>query len=134
MQEFLQAQGLERSPHIRFNAAPAHIEGDRPKIVAVLGHTVNRFIHKARRDDKVFVVVRETEAKAEGFIGSAPSRVTESELVEELQMSMNVDDAHLDTPFVRAVLERHGGTFFVAKTPPEAVGFGFTLPLFRSEA
>jgi hypothetical protein len=134
MGEFLRQQGLERSPHVRFGAAPARIEGDRPKLVAALGYTVNRFVHNAGADDTVFVAIHEKGDSAEGFIGSAPSRVRESVLVEELQNSMSVDEAQLDTPFVRAILERHGGTLYVAKSLPDAIGFGFTLPLFRGAA
>jgi light-regulated signal transduction histidine kinase (bacteriophytochrome) len=49
--------------------------------------------------------------------------------MEEMHAPMNIEDVGIEVAYIRAVLERHGGSLFVATAGETSAGFGFTLPL-----
>lgn len=130
---------------IRFEAeGPAEIHGDPEKLMDVLVHLVH-YMRRSAGEDGILVRLTaaarsaseeaqgpktgEERAEAvEGFIGVRSGRISAEELMEELSEPLRFDQMRISIPFARAVMERHGGTVFVARPDEETVGLGFVLP------
>ncbi len=116
-------------------AAPSPLVADRSKLVGVIGHLVHRFHSSAKDGEEVMVLVSPVEGGVEGFVGLRPSQSNRTSLMEELTAPVRIEDIHVDVAFARAVVERHGGTLFVAHAAGNALGFGFSIPdVPRAEA
>lgn len=126
--EFLDAQDLSDKIQARFSR-PCVVRADQAKLIGALGHLVSRFYFAARSHEDVVVSLTPHEGLVEGFIGLAPSHLRPEQLMEEMHMPLNIEDVGIEVAYVRAILERHGGTFFVATAGDASAGFGFTLPL-----
>lgn len=113
--------------------SPAFIEGDQLKLMDVLMHLVSRFQELGKAGDAVEVRLTPTGPWARGFIGLRPPRVEARDLVRALGRPADTEGPRFDVIYARAVLERHGGTMYVERTPEEACGFGFELPLISPD-
>lgn len=129
MEEHLAMQGL--LPKLRCATAPAPIVGDRAKLVGTLGHLVSRFYFASREHEVVAFSLMAGDGQIEGFVGLSPSHLEPEVLMEEIRHPLAVEDVGIDIAYARAVLERHGGSLFVATGGESATGFGFTLPLAK---
>lgn len=130
--EYLRAQNLTDKIHAQL--APCIIRADQAKIMDALGHLVTRFYFAARSHEEVVVSLAAKDGHVEGFIGLAPSHLRPEQLMEEMHMPLNVEDVGIEVAYIRAILERHGGTFFVATAGEASAGFGFTVPLLAGGA
>lgn len=127
VKDLLRAHGIESKLQIALQASP--VLADRTKLMDAIGHLVTRFYFAARTHESVIISVSpKGDGLIEGFIGLAPSHLSASQLMEEMHMPLNVEDVGIEVAYIRAVLERHGGTLFVATAGDTSAGFGFTLP------
>lgn len=124
--EYVRAHGIEGEIAATLEACPVH--ADRAKLVETIGHLVTRFYFSARMHERVTVTLREVEGRIEGFVGLSPSHLKVEELMEEMRLPLSIEDVGIDVAYARAVLDRHGGTLFVATAGDASAGFGFTLP------
>lgn len=125
--ELLFAHGIEQKMQIALQPSP--VLADRTKLMDAIGHLVTRFYFAARAHESVMISLGPKEnGTIEGFIGLAPSHLSASQLMEEMHMPLNIEDVGIEVAYIRAVLERHGGTLFVATAGESSAGFGFTLP------
>lgn len=127
LRTFLGVQGLEGK--IDANLATATVHADEGKLLDAIGHLVTRFYFAGRRHERAIVSIGVKDGRVEGFVGLTPSHLGVEELMEEIRVPMNVDDVGIEVGYVRAVIERHGGSLFVATAGESSTGFGFTLPL-----
>lgn len=124
---YLDMQNLAQ--RVQAQLAPCVVRADRAKLMDALGHLVTRFYFAARNHEEVVVSVAPKDGHLEGFIGLAPSHLRPEQLMEEMHMPLNVEDVGIEVAYIRAILERHGGSFFVATAGETSAGFGFTMPL-----
>lgn len=130
--DYLSLQGLQERIQLAITSAP--VVADKEKTMDALGHLVTRFYFAARAHETVVVSIAPKEdGVIEGFIGLAPSHLKPEQLMEEMHMPMNVEDVGIEVAYIRAILERHDGTLFVATAGEASAGFGFTLPLHRDD-
>ncbi len=113
--------------------SPVFIEGDQLKLMDVLMHLVSRFQSMGRAGDAVEVRLAPDGPWARGFIGLRPGRVEALDLVRALGRPADTEGPRFDVIYARAVLERHGGSMYVERTPEDACGFGFELPLISPD-
>lgn len=126
---YLRLQGLEGK--VDAVIEPCLVHGDETKLMDALGHLVTRFYFAGRRHERPVVSLHKRNGHVEGFIGLTPSHVPIEQLMEEMRVPMNVEDAGIEVAYIRAIVERHGGTLFVATGGEASTGFGFTLPLHQ---
>lgn len=126
LEDFLVMQGMQGK--VRYQGDPAMIHGDRAKLVDTLGHLISRFYFASREHETVTISIMCQESLIEGFVGLSPSHFEPEVLMEEIRHPLAVEDVGIDIAYTRAVLERHGGSLFVATGGEAATGFGFTLP------
>lgn len=126
MDAYLHAHGIHEK--VRLALGPARVLADREKLVEAIGHLVTRFYFAARQHEEVIVSLASKGDHVEGFVGLTPSHLSPSQLMEEMHMPLNVEDVGIEVAYIRAVLERHDGTLFVATAGEAGAGFGFTLP------
>jgi light-regulated signal transduction histidine kinase (bacteriophytochrome) len=132
LHDLLRAHGIDGKVQTRMDEAP--IVGDRQKLLDAVGHLVTRFYFAARPHEVVVLSLTDREdGHLEGFVGLAPSHLRPEQLMEEMHLPLNVEDVGIEIAYIRAVLERHGGSLFVATAGDASTGFGFTLPLARPE-
>jgi light-regulated signal transduction histidine kinase (bacteriophytochrome) len=132
LHDLLRAHGIADKVQVRMDEAV--VEGDRQKLLDALGHLVTRFYFAARTHEAVVISLTDRgDGQLEGFIGLTPSHLRPEQLMEEMHLPMNVEDVGIEVAYIRAVLERHGGSLFVATAGEASAGFGFTLPLPKNE-
>jgi light-regulated signal transduction histidine kinase (bacteriophytochrome) len=127
MADYLHAHGLESKVHAALGR-PAPVHADHAKIIDALGHLVTRFYFAARPHEEVVVSLNAKDGVVEGFIGLSPSHLRPEQLMEEMHVPLNVEDVGIEVAYIRAVLERHEGSLFVATAGEASAGFGFTIP------
>ena len=125
--DHLRLNGIER--HVQATLEPAKVHGDHVKLMDAIGHLVTRFYFAARGHEKPVLAVHVKDGRVEGFVGLTPSHLPVAQLMEEMRAPVDVEDVGIDVAYIRAVVERHGGTLFVATGGDASTGFGFTLPL-----
>lgn len=133
LREHLRLHGL----HDKVTASLAEsitVHGDESKLLDAIGHLVSRFYFAARTHERVIVSLHRKDGVAEGFVGLTPSHVPVQQLMEEIHGPMDVEDVGIEVAYIRAMVERHGGTLFVATGGGSSTGFGFTLPLQEGNA
>lgn len=128
--DMLQWNGFLDDPdNVELDLQHASLVADRERIRDVLGHMAARFWFSRTPPEKLVVRVHPTADKgAEGFIGLSRSHLHAEDLIEEIDHPLSIEAMEIDTPYTRAVLERHGGTLYVASDEHQTTGFGFTLP------
>jgi light-regulated signal transduction histidine kinase (bacteriophytochrome) len=133
MDDVLRAHGIHE--RVQLALGPAPVLADRAKIMDALGHLVTRFYFAARPREQVVVSLglKGGTEHVEGFVGLAPSHLSTSQLMEEMHMPLHVEDVGIEVAYIRAVLERHGGSLFVATAGESSAGFGFTVPTRKEE-
>lgn len=119
---------LDVKPPAEVHIETCAIEADRDRLMDVLAHLAARFHFARRPGERLHVSLMSQGDHVEGFIGMAGSRIPAEELLAEFDKPLRIDEMAIDIPYTRAVIERHGGTLYVAATPEGASGFGFTLP------
>lgn len=129
MRDFLRLHGLEGK--VDAVLASVVVNADGAKLMDAVGHLVTRFYFSARRHERVVVTLAEHDGRVEGFVGLTPSHLPVEQLMEEIRVPLNVEDVGIEVAYIRAMLERHGGTLFVATGGDASTGFGFTLPLHQ---
>lgn len=124
---FLATHNIKERLQLSIDKAP--IVADRAKLMDALGHLITRFYFAARtHEDVLLSLVNKSDGHVEGFIGLAPSHLRPEQLMEEMQTPLNVEDVGIEIAYIRAIIERHGGSFFVATAGEASAGFGFSLP------
>lgn len=126
IREHLRLHGIER--HVEATLEPAFVHADQVKLTDAIGHLVTRFYFAARNHERPVVSIHVKDGRVEGFVGLTPSHLEVAALMEEMRVPMDVEDVGIDVAYIRAVVERHGGTLFVATGGDASTGFGFTLP------
>lgn len=124
---FVRMHGLDRKIDAAIGNALVH--ADETKLVDAIGHLITRFYFAARRQERATVSLTVKDGHIEGFVGLTPSHLGVEQLMEEIRGPMNVEDIGIEVSYIRAIVERHGGTLFVATAGDASAGFGFTLPL-----
>lgn len=130
LRDMLQWNGfLEDADNVELDLEATPLVADRERLRDVLGHMAARFWFSRTPPEKLVVRVRPTSGQgAEGFIGLSLSHLHAEDLIEEIDHPLSIEAMEIDTPYTRAVLERHGGTLYVASDEHQTTGFGFTLP------
>lgn len=123
---------IEQVP-VEARISPVFIEGDQLKLLDVLMHLISRFQSLGQAGDAVEVHLSPDGAWAHGFVGLRPGRLEARELVRALGRPADTGGPRFDVIYARAVVERHGGSMYVERTPEEACGFGFDLPLISPD-
>lgn len=126
LERYIDQQDL--APRVRLTSLPSWVEADERKLLDAIGHLVIRLYHSARSHEIVVLAVAQQGKRVEGFVGLSPSHLAPEELMNEIHLPLRVEDVGIDIAYTRAVIERHGGTLFVATAEDSSVGFGFTLP------
>jgi len=111
---------------IEADVEPVQVQADPEKLRTALGFLCSRF-HAAGSTGTLHLEVEALEGGAAGFVGYDPPPLSRWALVEELEDPLEIGRMEVDVPYVRAVLERHGGSLFV-DSRGDAVGYGFELP------
>lgn len=104
------------------------VVGDREKLTGALGYMLERARREATPDQVLHVRLQDDGDAVEGLVGLEPGAGSARGLVEELDQPLEIEAAVLDLPFVRAVIERHGGTVFAERFGDDGLGLGFRLP------
>ncbi len=117
-----------RGDAAEMHLAEATVEGDRDKLATSLCYLVDRFTWRSGATTAPVVRLEATEERVEGFIGAKGAPVETWDLLEELEEPLDIEAVRVDLPYVRAVIERHGGTLFVSQPEPGLVGIAFALP------
>lgn len=128
---FLTSYGVDiESPRVRSYMAEVTVTADRDKVVKGLGHVALHLWQRAGADAVLVVDSRPAEDGdgARGHLGLDPPPFEREDLVEELDQPFALASLEIDVPYVRAVLERHGGGLHVAEAPGGGLGYGFELP------
>lgn len=107
---------------------PIEVEADREKLGTALGYLVSELSENRPPGSRLRVEVQSGEGRVEGFLALEPPPMSRGDLVQRIEGSLDIEEIGIDIPYVRAVLERHGGTLFVAQDDG-ALGWGFHLPL-----
>lgn len=118
---------------ITASVEPVRIEGDREKLGRVLAYLVRRFDELRVDGEQLRLELEQGEAGAEGRVGIDPSSLTAEKLIDELEAPLDIEAVGIDLPYARAVIERHGGTLFVAQMGADGLGLGFELPSSTKE-
>jgi len=127
LREFLALNNIKERVQLVIEEAP--VMADRPKLTSALGHLIARFYFAAREHEDIVVsLVSKPGGPVEGFIGLSPCHLHPQQLMEEMHMPLNVEDVGIQIAYIRAIIERHEGSFFVAAAGESSAGFGFTLP------
>lgn len=120
---------LDEPQNVDLDLEAATVIADRERLRDVLGHLVARFWFSRTESERLVVRVHPTsDGGAEGFIGFSTSPLHAEDLIEEINHPLSIEAIEIDIPYTRAILERHGGTLFVASGEGETIGFGFSLP------
>lgn len=119
---------LEDPANVEAHVDPFVIQGDKDHLMDILGHMASRFFLLRRAPERVLITLIDQRDHVEGFFGLAGSRLTAQDLMAEFDKVLEMDDMQIDMPYSRALIERHGGTIYVAAGPDRASGFGFTIP------
>lgn len=131
LRHFLTTHGIDPSGgRIRGEMDSVTVEADRSKVVEALGHLA---LHLYQRSSPQSVLVVDAGPApdgngASGHIGLDPAPYDEEDLVEELDQSFRINTLEIDIPYVRAVMERHGGNLHVNEGPDGSLGYSFHLP------
>lgn len=129
MREMLRLNGfLHGAVRVELEIEPCEIVGDRDRLMDVLAHLVTRFFFAHGPGEHLRVTLSSVEGGVEGFVGLTHSHIPTQDLMSEFDQPLTIEDMQLDIPYCRAVIERHGGTLYVAAGQDDANGFGFTLP------
>ncbi len=120
---------LDEPRDVELDLKPATVVADRERLRDVLGHLVARFWFSRTGAERLVVRLHPTtDGGAQGFIGFSTSPLHAEDLIEEINHPLSIEAIEIDIPYTRAILERHGGTLFVASGEGETIGFGFSVP------
>lgn len=112
---------------------PTKVLGDREKLSASLGYLLETAHRQAGPDQRLHVRLKSGPEGVEGLIGLEPGDGSARALVEELDEPLDIEEVLLDLAYVRAVVERHGGTLFAKRFGEDGLGLGFILPCPEEE-
>lgn len=112
---------------VEIELASAPVRADREKLDTALGYLASRFWRARQPGGRFRFEVDATDDEVDGFVGIDPAPMSRGELVEKLEASLDIDALGIDIPYVRAVLERHGGSLYVDRREGN-LGYGFELP------
>lgn len=122
------------------DAAPVEIDldraplwADREKLDKGLGYLISRFWRARQPGGRFRFEVDGGPERADGFVGLDPAPMSRGELVEKLEASLDIEALGIDVPYVRAVIERHGGSLYVDRRQG-TLGYGFELPRDEPES
>lgn len=127
---FLTVHGLDPGgERVRSHLSEARVQADREKVVEGLGHLALDLAQRAGPPSQLVVDIRPTpDDGVRGYLALDPPPFEREELVEALDQPLELGTMEIDVPYVRAVLERHGGTLGVAEAPTGGLGYRFDLP------
>lgn len=130
LRHFLTTHGLDpETPDVRAHIEEVAVEADRAKVVQGLGHVALHLYQRSPQGTVLVVDVRpHPSGGARGHIALDPPPYEREALVEDLDRPFRLGTMEIDLPYVRAVLERHGGGIHVAEAPGGGLGYGFHLP------
>lgn len=112
----------------KIDVEPAKVLGDREKLSSSLGYLLETAHRQAGPGQRLHVQLNSGPEGVEGLIGLEPGNGSARALVEELDKPLDIEEALLDLAYVRAVVERHGGTLFAKRFGEDGLGLGFVLP------
>jgi signal transduction histidine kinase len=107
---------------------PTQVEADREKIARVLDFLVTWLGGTTTDDGRLAVHVDGDPEGACVFVGVEPCSLDRKDLVERLVQRFSLDALSIDVPYVRAVVERHGGAIYVAEREPGYLGYELEIP------
>ncbi len=107
--------------------AETRIEADPLKLVDSLLHVIYEIQDHAPPDQATHVQLGPQGSQAVGFVGVHGDSLPPETLLKALDAPLNLEQDTIDMAYVRAVIERHGGTISVQRSG-DLVGYGFTLP------
>jgi light-regulated signal transduction histidine kinase (bacteriophytochrome) len=121
-------------------AAPIEIElsrapmwADREKLDEALSYLTRRFWRARQPGGRFRFEVDAGPDRVDGFVGLDPAPMTRGDLVEKLEASLDMEAIGIDVPYVRAVIERHGGSLYVDRRDG-TLGYGSELPRDEPES
>lgn len=124
----IQTLGVAGGPaRIKVDLEETPIEGDHLKLLDSLLHVVYEIQDHAPPDQAIHVKVAPQGSQAVGFVGAHADSLPPEVLLEALDGPLDLEKDTIDMAYVRAVIERHGGTISVQRSE-DLVGYGFTLP------
>lgn len=106
---------------------PAPIHGDRDRLSGAIAELVEYFSAVAGADE-ILVEMSWEDDRLETFVGTRPPCVSLEELLDRMSQPPILQDAALDLPLARAIIEFHGGTVVTDAPDPDTAGFRFALP------
>lgn len=104
------------------------VDVDAEKTYRVLEFLVSSFRRASPPEGRLRVDVRKVQDRAEGFVGIDPAPWEREDLVGKLSERLDITGFEVDVPYIRAVLERHGGLLVVEGREPNFLGYKFVLP------
>lgn len=107
---------------------PAQVEADREKIARVLDYLVTWLLRTTTDDGRLAVHVDGGPEEACVFVGVEPCSLDRKDMVERLAQRFSLEALSIDLPYVRAVVERHGGAIYVAERQPGYLGYELEIP------
>lgn len=131
LQHFLTTHGMDpEADGVRADLESVTVEADRAKVIQGLGH-VAMHLHQrwGTGGDLVVTVGPGADGKgARGQIALEPAPYDSESLIQELDRPFRLSTMEIDIPYVRAIMERHGGSLHVQEAEDGALGYGFRLP------
>lgn len=130
LSHFLSSHGLDPSTaHVRGEFESAPVRADRRKVVEGLGHAALHLFQQSPQESVLVVSVGpDGSGGVDGRFTIDPAPFDREALVKELDRPFRLETVEIDLPYVRAVMERHGGGIQVVEDPDGGLGYGFRLP------
>ncbi len=124
----IRSYGLTGGPReIRLELEPTQVEADPEKLLDSLRHIVYEIQDRAPPDQPIHVHLAPQGSQAIGFVGCHQDSLAPEDLLAGLDAPLDLEDDTIDMAYVRAVIERHGGSITVDRSDG-LIGYGFTLP------
>lgn len=112
---------------VEMDLDPAPIRGDRERLSGAIAELVE-YLARASGEGTVLLEMSWEDDELEAFVGTRPPRIPLEELLDQMSRPPILQEADLDLPLARAILEFHGGTLVIDAPDPDTAGFRFTLP------
>lgn len=120
--------GLTDGPGgVDLDLASTTIEADPQKLLDSLLHIIYEIQDHAPAHQPARVELAPQGSQAVGFVGLHADSIAPESLLASLDAPLDLEDDTIDMAYVRAVIERHGGSISVQRSG-DHVGYGFTLP------